>query len=114
GLEGTHDWRAALRLDRVHARALGTDQPDRLQFLERFPHANEAGAAAGRIENRVRQLPAQLLRKLESHHFLALEAVRLLQSRAVEPQPLRSALPDQRAAFVDLPIGDIDARAISG
>ena len=87
-LKRTNHRRAAFGLDRIHPRPLGADEPDRLQLVERLPHADEAGTAAGRIEDRVRQLPAELLGKLETHHLLALEAIRLLQGRAVEPQSL--------------------------
>ncbi len=95
--ERADDRCAAGRLDRVHARALRPDQACGLELVEALPHANQAGAAAGRIEDRVRQGPAELLGKLEPHHFLALEAVRLLEGRAVEPAALGRPFADQAA-----------------
>src|ERR1051326_226604 len=73
-IEGAHDGSAALRLHRHPARALGSDEADGLEFGESLPHADEAGAAAGGIEDDVRHLPAQLLDQLEAHRLLALNA----------------------------------------
>src|SRR5206468_10709462 len=64
-LEGADDRRAALGLDREHPRPLPPYQPHRLQLVECLPHADEACAAAGRIEDRVWKLPAELLGELQ-------------------------------------------------
>jgi hypothetical protein len=111
-LEGPHHRRAALRLDRIHARSFRTDQANGLELVECFPHADEARAASSRVEDRVRKLPTELLGKLEPHHLLALDPVRLLQRRTVEPQALRCPLPHQCTAFVDLAVRHIDARTV--
>ena len=94
-VEGAHDGRAACRLHRHHARPLGAHEADRFEFGERLPHADEAGAAAGRIEDHVRQLPAELLGQLEAHRFLTLDPIGLFQRADVEPTllvPLTSDL----------------------
>src|SRR4029077_13086611 len=82
-LVGAHDGRAARRLHCHHARALGPDEADRLELGECLPHADEPGSAAGGIEDHVRQLPAELLGKLEAHRLLALDPIRLLPTLAV-------------------------------
>jgi hypothetical protein len=46
GLERLHDRRATVRLDGDHLRALRTYPTQRLQLVERLPHADDAGAAA--------------------------------------------------------------------
>ncbi len=88
------------------------DEADGLELGERLPHADQPGAAAGRIEDDVRHLPAELLGELEPHRLLALDPIRLLQRRGVEPADLFLALRDQLAAIVDQPVDAIDARAL--
>ena len=107
-LEGAHHRRAAGRLHRDHARALLADEADRLEFGERLPHADQAGAAAGRIEDHVGHLPAELLGELEPHRLLALDPVRLLERRDVEPADLGLALADDLAAVVDQAVDAVD------
>src|SRR5262249_31567777 len=111
GFEGAHDGSAARRLYRDHARALFPEKADRLELRERLPHADQAGAAAGRIKHDVRQLPAELLGELEAHGLLALDPVRLLQGRGIEPSDLRLPLRDDTAAIVDQAVDSIDASA---
>ena len=111
-LVGAHHRRAARRLHRHHARALLADEADRLELRERLPHADEPGAAAGRIEDDVGHLPAELLGEFEPHRLLALDPIRLLQRRGVEPADLRLALADDLAAIVDQAVDPIDARAL--
>ena len=84
GVVGQHDGGTALRLDREHARTAGADHVQRLQLLERLPHPDDAGASAGGIHDRIGQLPAELLGKLEAHGLLAFDAVRLLQRAEVD------------------------------
>ena len=88
------------------------DEADRLQLGERLPHADQAGAAAGRIEDDVRHLPAELLGKLEPHRLLAFDPVRLLQRRDIEPADLGLALGDDLAAIVDQAVDAIDGGAL--
>src|SRR6185437_7813143 len=95
-----------------HPRTLGADEADLLQFVERLPHADQACAAAGGIENRVRNVPAELLGEFESHRFLALDPVWLLQRRRIEPPDFRLALADDLAAVIDQPVDAIDVRAL--
>src|SRR5262249_18515148 len=108
GFEGLHHRRAAGGLHRNHARALFADEADGLELSECLPHADQAGAATGWIEDNVRNLPAELLGKLEAHRLLALDPVRLLQGRGVEPAKLCLSLPDDLAAVVDQSIDAID------
>src|ERR1043166_5929344 len=55
------DWRAARGLDSEHAWSFFSDPAQRFHLVERFPHANQSGAAAGRIKNRVWEFPVKLL-----------------------------------------------------
>ena len=110
--ERAHHWRAARRLHRDHARALAADESDGFEFGESLPHANQTCAAAGRIEDHVRHVPAELLGKLKPHRFLAFDAIRLLQRRGIEPASLGLALADDLAAIVDQPVDAIDRRAL--
>ena len=50
-LKGADNRRATAGLHRKHARMFPIDPTERLHFVERFPHADEARAAAGRIKN---------------------------------------------------------------
>src|SRR5206468_3613402 len=92
---GPHDRRAAFGLDRDHARPLRTDQAERLQLGEAFPHADQPRAPARRVEDQVGKRPAELPSKLEAHRLLALDPIGLLQRRHVEPAARGRALGDQ-------------------
>ena len=48
----------AVALDADHPRPVGADQAERLQLVERLGHADDAGPAAGRVDDHVGQLPA--------------------------------------------------------
>src|SRR4029079_1775765 len=109
---GAHQRGAAGGLHRDHARPLRSDEADRLHFVERLPHADQPGAAAGRIENDIRHLPAELLSELEPHRFLAFDAIRLLERRGVEPADFRLTLADNFSAVVDQAVDAIDPRAL--
>src|SRR5580698_5295224 len=112
GLKGAHHRRAARRLYRDHARALAADEADRFQFGERLPHADQPGAAAGRIEDNVGYGPAELLGELQAHRFLTFDAIRLLQGRDVEPADFLFALADDFSAIVDQAIDAIDGGSL--
>jgi hypothetical protein len=103
--EGLDDRSAALRLDRVHAGPLPTHEAHRLHLGEGLPHADEAGAAARRVEDRVGQRPAELLGDLVAHRLLAFDAVGLLERRALVPAVLlclcRADAPGVRDQSVD-------------
>ena len=111
-LEGLHDRRAAACLNGKHLGALAADPAQLLEFVEGLPHADQPGPAAGGIEDRPGQAPAQLGGKLEAHRLLTLDPVRFLQRRKIEPQPLGRALPHDCAAFVDQPVDAVDPRAL--
>src|SRR6266478_5267626 len=112
GLERPHHRGAAGGLHGDHAGTFGADEADRFTFRKGLPHADQPGAAAGRIEDRVGQLPAQLLGELQPHGLLALDAIGLLEGRDVEPAyPLLSGA-DDLAAVVDQAIDPIDRRAL--
>src|SRR6266403_6338683 len=111
-LEGTHHRRAAGRLHRHHPWPFGADEADCLKFGERLPHADQAGAATGRIKDHVRYVPAELFDKLQPHRLLTLDTIRLLQRRGIEPTGLRLALSDDLAAIVDQSIDAVHGRAL--
>src|SRR3546814_17705726 len=69
-----------------------------------LPHADQAGAAAGRVEDHVGHLPAELFGEFQAHRLLALDPVRLLQGRGVEPAHLGAALAAGLPAIVDIAV----------
>src|SRR5437879_6338489 len=75
--ERLDDRGAPLRLRGNEARTLGIEPSDRAQLIERLPHPDETNASAGRVHDHVGQTPAELLRQLEPHRLLALDAIRL-------------------------------------
>ena len=111
-LKRLHDRRAALGLDRVHPRPLRADEAHRLHLREGLPHADEAGAAAGRVEDRVGQRPVELLRDLVAHRLLALDAVGLLERRALVPAVLLRLGGADAAGVRDQPVDHLDVRAV--
>ena len=104
--------RAARSLHDNHARPLLADPAQRLQFGESLPHADNAGAAAGRIKDDVGHFPAELLGQLDAHRLLALDAVGLAQGRAIEPANALLAFGDELAAIVDQPVDEVDRGAL--
>src|SRR5262249_40684682 len=113
-LERAHHRRAAGRLHRHHAGPFAPDKTDRLQLSDGLPHADPYSTAAGRIQDHVRHLPAELLGKLEPHRLLALDAIGLLERRGVEPADHAHALSDDLAAIVDAAVHAIDRCALRG
>ena len=85
---------------------------DGLQLGEGLPHADQPGAAAGRIEDHVGQVPAELLGQFQPHRLLAFDPIRLLERGDVEPADLGFALADDLAAIVDQAIDAVDRRAL--
>src|SRR5262249_18545800 len=79
GLERTYHGGAAGRLHGHHARPFAVNEADRLQFSEGFPHPDQASAAASRIEDYVRELPAELLGEFQTHGLLSLDPIGLLE-----------------------------------
>ena len=100
-LEGAHHGRAAGALDADHARTLRADQPHLLHLVKRLPHADEAGAAAGGVDDHVGQRPVHLLGDLVAHGLLALDAIRLLERAHVKP-----AMGGHALAHLDAAVGD--------
>src|SRR5207302_854673 len=82
--------------------------------LPRLPHADQAGAAAGRIEHDIRQTPIHLHCQLQPHGLLAFDPIGLLQCRHVEPAELRLARLDQARAIVDQAVDTPHRRALQG
>ena len=70
---------ASGRLHADHVRALGADETQLLHLVEGLPHAEQANAAAGGINNALRKFPAQLLGDFVAHGLFAFDAVRLLR-----------------------------------
>src|SRR5260370_5211922 len=99
-LEGANDWRAPRGLHGNHPGPLLANEADRLQFGECLPHSNQSNPSAGRIQNRIGQLPIELLGKLEPHRLLALDAIGLFNSGSVEPSGLSAAGADQSDTVV--------------
>jgi hypothetical protein len=54
-----------------------------------------------------------LVGEFEAHRLLALDPIRLLERREIEPEALGSALADDRAAFIDQSVDAIDPRTLS-
>ena len=104
--------RTARGLDDDHARPHRADPAERLELVKRLPHADDAGAAPGRIEDHIGHFPAELLGEFDAHRLLALDAVGLPQGRAVEPSDRFLSLCYQLAAIVDQPIHEVDRRAL--
>ena len=104
-LPGPHDRCAARHLDDRELRGRSAQKAQPAEFGEGLRHANDAGAAAGRIDDPVRQPPAELFGDLEAHRLLALDAVRLAQGgkipKAAAAFLQRGAGVDQRAARLD-------------
>src|ERR1041385_8449930 len=84
GLERLDDGGAAFGLDREHPRQPAFDPSRGAELLEDLPHPDEAGAAAGGIQDRVRQRPAEALRDLEAEGLLPFDPVRLPEGREGE------------------------------
>src|SRR5215468_1772237 len=110
-IEGADDWRATGCLHAEHSRALRPDPSHLFHFVKGLPHADEARASARRIEDHVRQFPIKLLGQLVSHRLLAFDAIRLLQSRNVEPAFALFAAGHLGAAIGDQAVNQRDARA---
>ena len=91
--------------------ALG-DPADGLHLVEGLPHADQAGAAAGRIDDPVGQAPVELLGQLVAHRLLALDAVRLLQRRDVVPAQRFAAFRGHLAGVGDEPVDQRDRGAV--
>ena len=100
-LKSLDDGRTPFGLHRDHFGAGAADPAERLKLVERLPHPDQAGAATGRVENRVGQGPAELFGQFQPHRFLALDPVRFFQRRNVEPVCRTLALPNDPPAIVD-------------
>ena len=73
------------------------DPADGAQLGERLPHADEAGAAPGGVDDDVGKRPAELLGELDPHRLLAFEAIGLLEGRDRRTSP-RAPPPPGRCA----------------
>src|SRR6185503_11089471 len=96
--ERAHDGSATVGLGGYEARnVVAGDPSDLAELLESLPHADEADATAGRIDDDVGQLPFELLGELVAHRLLPLDAVGLLQRRRVVPSALGTRALDDRS-----------------
>ena len=86
-VEGGGDGGAAAGLEGVHLGALASllDPAELLHLFEGLPHADEAYAAAGGVEDGVGVGPAELLDELVAHGLFAFDAEGLLERGDVEP-----------------------------
>ncbi len=70
------DRRATSGLHRHESRPAAARNPaEAFHFIERLPHADQAGAAAGGIDHHVGSLALELLDQLERHGLLAFDAI---------------------------------------
>ena len=106
------DGGAAFRLDGEHFRAFRADPAELFHLVESLPHANQAGAAAGRVEDGVGHPPAELGGEFQAHCFLAFDPVGLLEGRDIKPAHLLLAGPDESAAMMDIAIDLEDMGAL--
>ena len=111
-IERAHDGRAPARLHRHHARTTRVDPTHRLHFFEGLPHADQAGAAAGRIHDDVGERPSELLGQLVAERLLAFESIRLLQRRQIEATEARRVFDRRAAAVGNEPVDQMNVRAI--
>ena len=98
GVEGFDDRTAAGGLHRDHARQRAVQPANLLEFIEHFPHRNQADAAAGWKKDELGQAPAELFGEFEAHRLFAFHAVRLFQRRHVEPAHFPGTVGDDFAA----------------
>ena len=69
--------------------------------MKRFPHTDQARAAAGGIKDDIGELPAALFRQLQPHRLLSLEPVRFFEGGHVEPLHRLGTFADHSAAVRD-------------
>ncbi len=111
-IEGVNDGSAAGGLAAEHAREAWIVEPaEGGEFGEGLPHADEAGSAAGGVEDGVGEGPSALLGEFEAHGFLAFDAVWLSEGAHVEPAHALGALSDDGGAVVDEAVDEEDAGA---
>ncbi len=112
GLERADHRRAAGRLG-GHEPGRRPGQPAQLaQLGEGLGDADQPDPAAGRVDDHLRRAPAELLGDLQAHRLLALDPVRLLERRDVEPAVAGGDGPgDHRAGVADQPGDDGGAGA---
>jgi hypothetical protein len=72
-----------------------------LHLVEGLPHADQAGAAAGAVDDHVRQGPAHLLGLLVAHRLFALDPVRFLEGGHVKAAKAAHPLGGNSAAVGD-------------
>src|SRR5207248_3806283 len=94
------------------ARALLADPAETLHFVEGLPHADEARAAAGRVEDRVRQ-STEVFEQLVAHDLFALDAVRLLERGEVEAAAGGDVLLHALGGVGDHTGDELDLRAVA-
>ena len=71
-----------------------------------------AHAAAGWIDDALRQFPAELFGNLVAHRLFAFDAEGLLEGRDIEPSLLRRAFGNHAGAVADQAIDQSDVRAV--
>jgi len=82
---------------------------DRLEFGERLPHPDQAGAAAGRIEDHVGPLPSRAVRRAPAP-IVFLPSIRYGSFRVEvsEPAGLCLAFADDLATIIDQPVDAVN------
>ena len=110
--ERFHDRRATAGLNRYHARSRAADPAEFFEFGKCLPHADEAGAAAGGIDDHIRKTPIQLFSNLIAHGLLAFHAIRLFQGRDIKPAFASFFLGDDAAAIIDEAVHQRESGAV--
>jgi hypothetical protein len=103
-LERANDGGTAFGLHGKHLRSLRPDPANSLELGERFPHADQTGSAAGRVEDGLGQTPAELLGELYAHRLLTLDPVGLFQGGKIQPTGTSGRLAHDAPAVVDEPV----------
>ena len=111
--EGANDGSATGGLHSDHAGAFSRFHPAKgFHLFEGFPHANEADAATGGIENGVWIFPSELFDEFVAHGFLAFDAKGFFQGGNIEPTFFVFALGDDATAIGDEAIDQSDVSTV--
>src|SRR6185369_8526312 len=105
-LEGPDHRRAAGGLYRVQPRGGSLNPSGLSQLKKRAPHPDQPSAAAGGIDDCVRQGPAQLLSQFQAQRLLALDAVGFAKRRDVERSGSRRQLARGTSAIADVTVDE--------
>src|SRR5207249_7231205 len=112
-LKGTHDRGTTSSLHRDHAWPVRVDPAERLHFVKALPHADQACATPGGVDDHVRQFPIELLGEFVPHGFLALDAVRLFERREAKPAVCVTPCCDASPGVGNQPVHQLNMGAVN-